>query len=133
VTSGGINIAPQLVENLLRTDPLVSQAMVYGDGRPYPTALISLDAGELARWAREHGILVTDPAALARQPRVLERVQSIVDAKNAELPSYARIKRFAVLPAELSEEAGELTPTQKVKRRIVAEKYREALEALYRP
>ncbi|MBI2014269.1 MAG: long-chain fatty acid--CoA ligase [Candidatus Rokubacteria bacterium] len=133
VTSGGINIAPQLVENLLRTDPLVSQAMVYGDGRPYPTALISLDAGALARWAREHGILVTDPAALARQPRVLERVQSVVDAKNAELPSYARIKRFAVLPAELSEEAGELTPTQKVKRRIVAEKYRAALEALYRP
>jgi long-chain acyl-CoA synthetase len=132
VTSGGINIAPQLVENLLRSDPLISQAMVYGDRRPYPTALVALDPGEVVSFARERGILVVDPEALARHPTIVERVAQIVDATNAKLQSYARVKRFAVLPAELTEEAGELTPTQKVKRRLVAEKYRDVLEALYR-
>ncbi len=132
VTSGGINIAPQLVENLLRSDPLISQAMVYGDRRPYPTALVTLNAGEIVSFARERGILVVDPEALARHPTIVERVAQIVDATNAKLQSYARVKRFAVLPAELTEDAGELTPTQKVKRRIVAEKYRDVLEALYR-
>jgi len=132
VTSGGINIAPQLVENLLRSDPLISQAMVYGDRRPYPTALVTLDPGEVVSFARERGILVVDPEALARHATIVERVAQVVDATNAKLQSYARVKRFAVLPAELTEEAGELTPTQKVKRRIVAEKYGDVLEALYR-
>jgi long-chain acyl-CoA synthetase len=132
VTSGGINIAPQLVENLLRADPLVSQAMVYGDRRPYPVALVTLNPHEVARLARAAGLLVEDLARLGRHPRVVERVEHIVETTNARLPSYARIKRFAVLAEELTEEGGELTPTQKVKRRIVADKYREVLEGLYR-
>jgi long-chain acyl-CoA synthetase len=132
VTSGGINIAPQLVENLLRADPFVSQAMVYGDRRPYPVALVTLNPHEVARFACAAGLLVEDLARLGRHPRVVERVEHIVEATNARLPSYARIKKFAVLPEELTEEGGELTPTQKVKRRIVADKYREVLEGLYR-
>ena len=132
VTAGGINIAPQLVENMLRADPLISQAMVYGDRRPYPVALLTLDLQEVVRFARDEGILVADHPQLARHPKVLDRVARIVEATNAELQSYARVKKFAVLPAELTEEAGEITPTQKVKRRIVAEKYREAIEELYR-
>jgi long-chain acyl-CoA synthetase len=131
VTSGGINIAPQLVESMLRADPFISQAMVYGDRRPFPVALLTLNPQELVRFARDEGILVADHPQLARHPRVLDRVARIVEAKNAELQSYARVKKFAVLPIELSEEAGELTPTQKVKRRIVAEKYRDVLESLY--
>jgi long-chain acyl-CoA synthetase len=131
VTSGGINIAPQLVENMLRADPLISQAMVYGDRRPYPVALLTLDPLEVVRFARDEGILVADHHKLARNPKVLDRVARIVEATNAELQSYARVKKFAVLPMELTEEAGELTPTQKVKRRIVAEKYRALLESLY--
>ena len=132
VTSGGINIAPQLVENLLRSDPFISQAMVYGDRRPFPVALVTLNPQEVVRVARDEGILVADHAQLGRHPKMLERVARIVEATNAGLQSYARVKKFAVLPVELTEEAGELTPTQKVKRRIVAEKYRDVLDSLYR-
>ncbi len=131
VTSGGINIAPQQVENLLRRDPFVSHAMLYGDRRPYPTALIAVDARELARFAGARGVVVTDYARLTTHPDVTERVARIVQAANAELPSYARVKRFALLPADFTEESGELTPTQKVRRKFVAEKYRTVIESLY--
>ena len=131
VTSGGANIAPQVVENLLRSDPFISQALVYGDGRPYPVALVTVDPEAATRLARSAGIVWTDPAHLAQQPAVLDRVERIIAEKNAHLQSYARIKRFAVLPAELTEEAGEMTPTQKLKRKKVAEKYADLLESLY--
>jgi long-chain acyl-CoA synthetase len=133
VTSGGINIAPQIVENLLRSDPFISQALVYGDGRPYPVALVTVDPQAAGALARRAGVVWTDPAHLARQPEVLRRVERIVAEKNAQLQSYARIKRFAVLPTELTEEAGEVTPTQKLKRKKVAEKYADVLESLYEP
>jgi long-chain acyl-CoA synthetase len=132
VTSGGLNIAPQLVEQLLRRDAFIADAMVYGDRRPYPTALIALDAGELGRFARERGLLVSDYAQLAQHPEVVARVQVAVDAANGRLQSYAHIKRFAVMPGELTEAGGELTPTQKMKRKVVAAKYRALLESLYR-
>jgi long-chain acyl-CoA synthetase len=131
VTSGGINIAPQPIENRLRGDRLISQAMVYGDRRPYPVALITLDRDELVRVARAHGLLVTDVAALVRHPRILDRVGRTIEEVNRGLPSYARIKKFAVLPGPLTEEAGELTPTQKIKRKTVAGKYAASIEALY--
>lgn len=133
VTSGGINIAPQIVENLLRSDPFISQALVYGEGRPYPVALVTVDPEAAARLARSGGTVWTDPARLAEQPEVLSRVERIVAEKNAKLQSYARIKRFAVLPGELTEEAGEVTATQKLKRKKVAEKYADVLESLYQP
>jgi long-chain acyl-CoA synthetase len=131
VTSGGVNIAPQQIEQLLRQDALIAEAMVYADRRPYPTALVALDTGTLARFARQRGLLVTDVGQLARHPEVLARVQVAVEAANAHLQSYARIKRFAIIPGELTEAGGELTPTQKLKRRVVAAKYRDLLEALY--
>jgi long-chain acyl-CoA synthetase len=133
VTSGGINIAPQAIESLLRGDPFISQALVYGDGRPYPVALVTVDAAAAAELARQRGILWTDHARLSQHPEIVARVERIVAEQNAHLQSYARIKRFAVLPAELTEEAGEVTPTQKVKRKRVAEKYADVLEALYEP
>jgi long-chain acyl-CoA synthetase len=105
--------------------------MVYGDRRPYPVALMALDREQLFRFARSQGILSGDYAQLTRQRNVLERVERIVAEKNARLPSYARIKKFAVLPADLSEEAGELTPTQKLKRKLVADKYADLLRGLY--
>jgi long-chain acyl-CoA synthetase len=131
VTSGGINIAPQLVEQLLRRDAFVDDAMIYGDRRPYPTALIALNREEVARFARQRGLLVPDYAQLARHPEVMARVKVAVDAANAQLQSYAQIKKFAVIPGELTEAGGELTPTQKMKRRVVAAKYGALLEALY--
>jgi long-chain acyl-CoA synthetase len=132
VTAGGMNVAPQNIENLLKTDPFISQAMVYGDRRPHPVALLTLNRDELARLARAEGILTPELDLLTRHPRVLERVGRIVEDKNSQLQSYARIRKFAVLPADFTQEAGELTPTLKVKRRVVAEKYHDVLEALYR-
>ncbi len=132
VTAGGMNIAPQNIENLLKTDPFISQAMVYGDRRPYPVALITVNPEELAAFAREQGLPADDPAALARHPRVVERVGRTVEEKNAQLASYARIKRFAVVPGDFSQDGGELTPTLKVKRRVVVDKYRDVIEELYR-
>jgi long-chain acyl-CoA synthetase len=132
VTSGGVNIAPQNVETLLRADPFVSQALLYGDRRPYPVALIAVNGDALREFAGRHGLLPADHARLARHPAVVDRVGRIVDEANQGLPSYARVKKFAVLPTDLSEEAGELTPTQKVKRQTVAVKYADLLERLYR-
>src|SRR5467141_3537814 len=132
VTAGGMNIAPQNIENLLKTDPFISQAMVHGDRRPYPVALITLNAEELAKFAREQGILAVEPAVLVKHPKVLERVQRTVDDKNSELQSYAKIKKFLVLPEDFSQEGGELTPTLKVKRKVVSNKYMNTIEELYR-
>jgi len=132
VTAGGMNLAPQNIENLLKTDPFISQAMVYGDRRPFPVALITLNPEELTKFAREQGILTTDPAVTVKNPKVVARVGRTVEEKNTQLQSYAKIKKFTLLAQDFTQEGGELTPTLKVKRKVVAEKYRDALEDLYR-
>jgi long-chain acyl-CoA synthetase len=131
VTAGGINIAPQNIENLLKGDPFISQVLVHGDRRPYPVALITLNPDELAAFARAQGILTPDPAVLAKHPKVVDRVSRIVEEKNTELQSYAKIKKFAILPEDFTPDNGLLTPTLKVKRRVISEKYRELLDSLY--
>jgi long-chain acyl-CoA synthetase len=132
VTAGGMNIAPQNIENLLKGDPFISQVMVYGDRRPYPVALITLNPDAVAKFAAAQGILATEPAVLAAHPRVRERVERIIEEKNTHLQSYARIKKFAILPGDFSAETGELTPTLKVKRKVVVEKHQKVIEDLYR-
>jgi long-chain acyl-CoA synthetase len=131
VTAGGMNIAPQNIENLLKADPFISQAMVYGDRKPYPVALITVNPDELTKFAREQGILTTDPSVVVKHPKVVERVARTVEEKNSQLQSYAKIKKFAILPADFSQEGGELTPTLKVKRKVVSNKYMGAIEELY--
>ncbi len=132
VTSGGLHVAPQPIEDQLRREPLIAEATVHGDRRPYPTALLTLTPEAVARFARAQGIPTTDWPALVQHPAVLDRVRAIVEATNATLPPHARIKRFAVVPEQFSEAGGELTPTQKVKRRVIADRYRTVLEGLYR-
>jgi long-chain acyl-CoA synthetase len=132
VTAGGMNIAPQNIENLLKADPFISQVMVYGDRRPYPVALITINPEELSKFAREHGILTSDAAAIVKHPKVAERIGRTVEEKNSQLQSYAKIKRFTVLPTDFTLDGGELTPTLKVKRKVVSEKYKNAIEELYR-
>ncbi len=132
VTAGGMNIAPQNIENLLKGDPFISQAMVHGDKRPYPVALLTLNPEELAKFAKEQGILDTDPASLAKHPKVIERVSRIVETRNGELQSYAKVKKFSILPSDFTVENGLLTPTLKVKRKIITDKHRELLDSLYR-
>jgi long-chain acyl-CoA synthetase len=132
VTAGGINIAPQNIENLLKTDPLISQVLVHGDKRPYPVALVTLNGAELDAFAREQAIPVADPAAVVKDPKVVERVSRSIEARNAQLQSYARIKRFAILPEDFTVDNGLLTPTLKVKRKAISEQNRELLDSLYR-
>jgi len=132
VTAGGMNIAPQNIENLLKADPFISQVMVYGDRRPYPVALITINPEELSKFAREQGIMTSEPAAIVKHPKVAERIGRTVEEKNTQLQSYAKIKRFTVLPTDFTLDGGELTPTLKVKRKVVSQKYKDAIEELYR-
>jgi len=132
VTAGGMNIAPQNIENLLKADPFISQVMVYGDRRPYPVALITVNPEELSKFAQEQGILVGEATVIVKHPKLVERVGRTVEEKNTQLQSYAKIKRFTVLPTDFTLEGGELTPTLKVKRKVVSQKYKDAIEELYR-
>ena len=132
VTAGGKNIAPQNIENLLRAHPCVSQAMVHGDRRPYLTALITLDEAEIRAFAAREKISAGPPEALAAHPRVRALVDEHVAAVNARLAPYETIKRFAILPRDFTEAAGEMTPTLKIRRREITRTYRDLLDSLYK-
>ena len=130
VTAGGKNVAPQNIENELKTSKYVSQALVVGDRRPYIAALITLDEIEIGRWAAEQGI-DADLATLAEDSRVLELVQGIVDDVNRERSRFEQVKRFVVLPRDFTAEEGEITPTLKLRKRAVLEHFEAQLAALY--
>jgi len=130
VTAGGKNVAPQNIENDLKTSKYVSQALVVGDRRAYVAALITLDAPEIARWAAEQGI-EGDIASFARDVRVRGLVQGIVDEANRERSRFEQVKRFVILPRDFTMEDGEVTPTLKLRRRAVAEHFAGEIEGLY--
>ena len=130
VTAGGKNVAPQNIENDLKTSKYVSQALVVGDARPFVAALITLDPAETARWAAENGI-EGDAAAIAADPRTRELVQSIVDDVNRDRSRFEQIKRFTILPRDFTMEDGEVTPTLKLRRRAVQEHFDAEIAALY--
>ncbi len=130
VTAGGKNVAPQNLENDLKTSKFVSQAMVVGDRQPYIAALITLDPEALPAWAAERG-LETDMESLAASDEVRELVQGIVDDVNADRSRYEQIKRFAILPRDFTMDDDELTPTLKLKRRVVSQHFASELEDLY--
>lgn len=131
VTSGGKNIAPQNVENLLKNDPFVSQAFVYGDRKKYLTALLTLAPEEILAWAVRNGIAERDVEALAKTPEVEKLMRERVDEANRGLASFEQVKRFAILGKDFSQETGELTPTLKIRRKVVVGKYGSILDALY--
>jgi long-chain acyl-CoA synthetase len=130
ITAGGKNLTPANLENDLKQSRWISQAVMYGDRRPYPVALITLDPEEIAAFARENG-LSEDPAELSRDPMVRELVQGVLDEVNAKYARVEQIKRFAILDHDLSQETGELTPTLKVKRNVVNDKYAGLFDELY--
>jgi long-chain acyl-CoA synthetase len=129
VTAGGKNVAPQNLENDLKTDPLVSQVMVHGDKRKFLSALVTLNEDNARKWADENG--VPPGAALHQDPRVIARIQRAVDALNAKQASYSTVKKFAIVPKDFTVEGGELTPTLKVKRKLVTQRYKDVLDAFY--
>jgi long-subunit acyl-CoA synthetase (AMP-forming) len=131
ITAGGKNIAPQYLEGRLKQIPAVSQAVAVGDRRPYVVALLTLDPLRLAEAALAAGSPARTPEEAASCPIFREHVLRAVEAINATLARYESIKKVALLPRELSVEQGELTPTLKLKRRVILERHREAIERLY--
>ncbi len=130
VTAGGKNIAPQNIENDLKASKYVSQAIVVGDRRPYPAALVTLDVVEIGKWAEAQGI-AGGLEELARHERVRELIQGIVDDVNRDRSRYEQIKRFAILPRDFTMERDEMTPTLKLKRTPILEHFADAAESLY--
>jgi long-chain acyl-CoA synthetase len=131
-TSGGKYIAPQLIEGGLKAQSkYVSQVVAYGDNQNYVTALVTLNEETIGAWAQENGI--TAPISeLAKDSRVIAMIQKDLDAVNQKLPSYETVKKFAVVYPDFSIESGELTPSLKVKRKVVTEKYKAILENFYK-
>jgi long-chain acyl-CoA synthetase len=124
-------VAPQKIENLLKLQPHISQAVVIGDQRNYCVALLTLDADAMAAWARETGVAAASTAALAADPAVRALLEREVAAVNAQLASFESVKRFLILPEEFTVEDGALTPSLKVKRKVVTERFEREIAALY--
>ena len=131
ITSSGKNIAPSNIENYLKESPLVGHALAFGESRPYVVAVLTLDADVAPLWAQKHGIEFTDLADLCAKPEVQAAVSSAVSSANERLSRAEQVKRFELLPVEWSAESEELTPTLKLKRRVVHAKYQDVLERLY--
>ncbi|MEU6720888.1 AMP-dependent synthetase/ligase [Nonomuraea sp. NPDC046802] len=133
VTAGGKNLAPEALEDRLRTHPLISQAVVVGDRRPYTAALITLDAEALSSWKRAAGRPEqAGPAELRDDPDLLARLQTAVEEANTAVSRAESIRRFRILPVDLTEQNGYLTPTLKVKRALVHKDFAADIEELYR-
>ncbi|MGI8426232.1 MAG: AMP-dependent synthetase/ligase [Actinomycetota bacterium] len=129
-TAGGKYIAPQAIESKLKLDALIGQALVIGDRRPYPTALLTLDAEAAVKWADDHGVSGS-PAELSENPDVLSRVEEIVAAVNANLSHAEQIKKWRLLSRDFTQEDEEITPTLKVKRKVLIEKHAALIESMY--
>jgi long-chain acyl-CoA synthetase len=130
ITAGGKNITPSNLEADIKQHPLVSQCVVVGDRRPYLVALVTLDPEEAVKHAQEND-LPEDPEALAGNAEVKAAIMAHVDQVNGKVARVEQIKKIEILPRDLTQEGGELTPTMKVKRNVVADKYAEQIESLY--
>jgi len=130
VTAGGKNVAPQNIENELKTSRYISQALVVGDRRRYVAALLTLDPDEISRFAAEHGI-EGGVADMSRDPQVNELVAGIVEGVNRDRSRFEQVKRFSILPRDFTIEAGEVTQTLKLRRRAITEHFAVEIEELY--
>ena len=133
ITSQGKNVAPQRVEGMLAGHPLLEQVVVVGDRRSFLSALIVPNFPALEERARKDGIPFATREELVKRPEVVALYEQILRERSGELAGYEQIKRFQLLPRELSQEAGEVTPTLKVRRRVVEQRFREEIDALYEP
>jgi long-chain acyl-CoA synthetase len=130
ITAGGKNLTPANIENDLKQSQWISQAVMHGDRRPFPVMLVTLDEEEIAKFAGEKG-LPQDIPSLAQAPEVRALVQDVLDKANEKYAQVEQVKKFVILDHDLSQETGELTPTMKVKRNVVNEKYASLFDSLY--
>jgi long-chain acyl-CoA synthetase len=131
VTSAGKNVAPQKIENLARSQKLISQFVVHGDRRNYLTALVTLEREAVIRYAHENQILFSEYSELVKNPKILSLVQHALDEINRQLASFESIKKFVIVPSEFTVESGELTPSLKVRRNFVNKRYKQELDSMY--
>ncbi len=131
VTSGGKNVSPQSIEKLMRTSPYIEQIMICGDGRKYLTALVSLNHEAVQRYAEDNHIAFDHIQELLVHPEVRRLVANEIEQRNRRLAGYQTIRRFTILPEPLSLDAGEITPTMKLRRQAVEERYRDLIDAMY--
>jgi long-chain acyl-CoA synthetase len=131
-TSGGKYVAPQKIEGVLKVAcPYLSQVLVYGDGRKYATALLTLDPESIEGWAKEQGLSYSSIEELARSQEVHDLIEGFVAQANQQLERWETIKKFEILPSELTVDEGEVTPSMKVRRKIVEQKYADVLNSMY--
>ncbi|OLF13374.1 long-chain fatty acid--CoA ligase [Actinophytocola xanthii] len=131
ITAGGKNVSPSEIENLLKVSPFVREAVVVGDRRRYLTALVGIELDTVANWAARRGLAFTTYADLSAKAEVVALIDEVVQQANARLAQVERIRRFTLIPRELDHEDGDLTATQKVKRRAVEQRFAPEIEAMY--
>lgn len=131
ITAGGKNIGPQNIENLMKTDRFISEFLCYGDKKKFLVGLVTLDEESVKQWAQSQGIAGSDFAELSRKPELKQMIEGRIAELNKQLPKYSTVKRIEILPRQFTQEAGEVTPTLKLKRKVLNQKYRDQLEAMY--
>lgn len=133
ITSGGKNISPSEIEKTIKASPYITEAVVFAEGRKYPSALIEIDFDTVSEWARTHGILYTGFTSLANHPRVTELVAKEIETANAQLARVEQVKKFRVIPKELDpeDESDPITANRKVQRKQMFERFRDLVESMY--
>jgi long-chain acyl-CoA synthetase len=131
ITAGGKNVAPAKLETLLGNHPLISKACMVGDGRKFLTMIVALDHEEAPAWAEAHGLEYQDLATFSKHPEVVAEVERAVEEANESVSPVEQVKKWVVVPDEWTPDSGEVTPSLKLKRKVVLDKYAEEIEALY--
>jgi long-chain acyl-CoA synthetase len=131
ITAGGKNVTPSEFENQLKFSPFITDAVVIGDKRPFLVALVMIDHENVERHAQDQAIPFSNFASLCRRPEVQELIQGEIDKVNKHFARVEQVKKFRLIEQKLSPEDEELTPTMKLKRKLVNEKYRELIESMY--
>jgi long-chain acyl-CoA synthetase len=131
ITSGGKNLSPTLIENAIKGSPYISEVVVFADGRKFPSALIEIDFNTVAEWARRNKVLYTGFTSLTEHPEIIKLIGEEVIKGNQSLARVEQVKKFRIIPQELDPEAGETTPTRKIKRGLMYEMFGDLVEGMY--
>ncbi len=131
VTSGGKNIPPQAVENIIKDDPFITEVMIYGDGKKFISALIVPNFDAIKQWAQERNLTFKDNSEMVRNEKVIRLIGHRIEQRSKPLARYEKIKKFILLDKDFSMDDGEVTPTLKLRRKIITNKYKDELEKLY--
>jgi long-chain acyl-CoA synthetase len=132
ITSTGKNIAPSNIQNLLKTSPYISDAVVFGEGQTYLTALVTLNEEKITQYANEKNITYHNMASLTQHPAIIDLIGKEIGVKNQDLARIEQIKEFTILEDQFQQNRDELTPTLKVKRRVVEQRYKDKIAAMYK-